>query len=315
MEHHVTWGLPVILYLFLAGAGAGAVTVSASVLLRGGGFGPSRWSVARYGALIGPLPVILGTALIVLELGAPFRVLNLFKTITLSPMSIGSWFLGAFIGISLLYAATFILPDLFPNRLPWVAKARTALAWICLPSGIAVAVYTGVMLGAMPSRPLWNSPILALLFLFSALSAGVAAIVLAMALFQRHESTKEGADIANSSYLLASSDALLLAGELGIIFLFIMFSHLTIGNPKEAVRVFLPGGELASAFWGLVVAIGILLPFFVELAMVMPKLLYGRPYRALRSLEVLASLAVLIGGVALRYLVVVGGQITGPVGL
>ncbi len=31
--------------------------------------------------------------------------------------------------------------------------------------GIAVAVYTGVLLGAMPARPFWNSPILAMLFL------------------------------------------------------------------------------------------------------------------------------------------------------
>jgi formate-dependent nitrite reductase membrane component NrfD len=35
MEHELTWGMPVILYLFLAGVGAGAVTVSGSVLLRG----------------------------------------------------------------------------------------------------------------------------------------------------------------------------------------------------------------------------------------------------------------------------------------
>ena len=102
MLHELNWGMPVILYLFLAGVGAGTVTVSASVLLRGGGggFGGRHFAIARYGALIGPLPVIIGTLLLVFELGRPFRALNLFKLINLSPMNIGSWFLGLFIVVS-----------------------------------------------------------------------------------------------------------------------------------------------------------------------------------------------------------------------
>ena len=162
MGHELTWGMPVILYLYLAGVGAGAVTVSASVLLRGGGggFGGGHFTLARYGALIGPLPVMFGTALIVFELGRPFRALNLFKVINLSPMNIGSWLLLVFILVSTVYALAF-LPTLLPKleRLgERLALLRTALAWICVPLGISVAVYTGVMLGAMPSRPL-GSPL------------------------------------------------------------------------------------------------------------------------------------------------------------
>ncbi len=104
MGAELTWGMPVILYLFLAGLGAGVVTVSSSVLLRGGGggFGGGHFTLARYGALIGPLPVVVGAGLIVLELGRPFRALNLFKVINLSPMSIGTWLLTTFIVVSLL---------------------------------------------------------------------------------------------------------------------------------------------------------------------------------------------------------------------
>ena len=57
------------------------------------------------------------------------------------------------------------------------------LSWVNVPLGIGVAVYTGILLGAMPSRPLWNSPILALLFLVSALSTGIAVIILAQTFF------------------------------------------------------------------------------------------------------------------------------------
>ena len=312
MANELTWGLPVILYLFLAGTGAGAVTVSASVLLRGGGFGRSRMEVARYGALIGPLPVIIGTALITLELGAPFRVLNLFKVINLSPMSIGTWFLASFIVFSLAYAAAFLVPA----RHAWAAPLRTALAWVCLPFGIGVAVYTGILLGAMPSRPLWNSPIIAFLFLMSALSTGTAIILLFMALFRRQaaDETLES-EFDNSSYLLTASDAILLAAELCVIFLFIMFAHLTIGSTKEAVRVILPGGEMSAPFWWGVVAAGILVPFAIEILLITPKLLYSAEYRAQRGIEVAVPVLVLTGGFALRYVIVVAGQITGPVGL
>ena len=312
--HELNWGLPVIAYLFLAGLGAGAVTVSGSVLLRKGGFGPSRFAVARVGALIGPLPVMLGTFLIVFELGQPLRALNLFKVINLSPMSIGSWLLLVFIIVSSLYALTFVLPNAGPgDRL---APARRGLAWICVPLGIGVAIYTGVMLGAMPARPFWNSPVLAGLFVMSALSGGVASIILAGVIFLRKSSDPAvRADYENSSYMLISSDALLLAGEMMVIFLFLMFGHLTIGDVRYAMAAILPGGELAYLFWGLVVITGVMIPFFIEVIQIMPKLLHGREFRTVLALEVAVPVAILVGGFALRYVVVIAGQITAPASL
>ncbi|MHA1566878.1 MAG: NrfD/PsrC family molybdoenzyme membrane anchor subunit [Alphaproteobacteria bacterium] len=320
MGHELTWGIPVILYLYLAGVGAGAVTVSASVLLRGGGggFGGGHFALARYGALIGPLPVILGTTLIVFELGRPFRAFNLFKVINLSPMNIGSWLLLVFIFVSVLYAFSF-LPTLLPKFSKLgeaLAPLRVALAWLCVPLGIAVAIYTGVMLGAMPARPLWNSPILALLFLISALSTGVAILILTRALL--HKKTDDFAaeqQYHQSGYLLTASDVMLIGFELMAIFLFIMFAHLTIGAPKYAISVILTGGELAQAFWLWVVVVGLLVPGFVELIYVASKLLYHREFKAPKSVEIAVSIAVLIGGFMLRYVIVVAGQITGPVGL
>ncbi|MEE8365020.1 MAG: NrfD/PsrC family molybdoenzyme membrane anchor subunit [Gammaproteobacteria bacterium] len=307
--HEVSWGLPVIFYLFLAGLGAGAVTVSGSVLLRKGGFGASRFVVARCGALIGPIPLMLGTFLLVFELGQPFRALNLFKVINLSPMSIGTWLLTTFIVVSLLYALTFLLPSAGPGDR--IARFRRALAWICVPSGISVAIYTGILLGAMPARPLWNSPILAGLFLLSALSSGIAVIIL-MGVFFRRKSGDPAirADYDNSSYLLVSSDALFLCGELLIIFLFLMFGQLTIGDVRYSMAAILPGGQMALLFWGLVVIIGLLIPFFIELFQIVPRLIYGREFKTFITLEVMVPIAILIGGFALRYSIVVAGQIT-----
>ncbi len=72
MSEHLLWGLPVIGYLFLAGFGAGAYTVSSSVLLRGGGggFGSQHFQLARYGALLAPIPIMIGCGLLIFEAGA-----------------------------------------------------------------------------------------------------------------------------------------------------------------------------------------------------------------------------------------------------
>ena len=142
MTENLLWGLPVILYLFLAGAGAGAMTVSSSVLLRGGGggFGGAHFSLARYGAFIAPVPVMIGSAALVFELGSFdarhwFKWLNLFTTITWSPMSIGSWLLVLFIGVSVVYAYTFLSKDAGPDDR--LSTLRNAMAWIGVPPGIA----------------------------------------------------------------------------------------------------------------------------------------------------------------------------------
>lgn len=320
MTEGLFWGIPVILYLFLAGMGAGATTVSASMLLRGGG-GPRgvHHEIARYGAILGPIPVIIGTAAIVFELGSwqaghYFRFINLFLVMNLSPMSVGSWLLAAFIVTSTMFAYSYLrfMPMPLGDRLKW----RVALAWINIPLGLAVAIYTGVLLGAMPSRPFWNSPILAMLFMLSALSTGVALIIFARALVTRGGLSEEHREVVlKSGYVLAASDSLLIGFELLTIFLFLMFAYLTVGDVRYAIDAVLPGGPLSTMFWVGVVLIGLALPGLVELYHVIPGLLYRRKYAVSRYTELVIAAAVIFGGFMLRYVVVVAGQITGPVGL
>lgn len=317
----LNWGFPVIAYLFLAGLGAGALTVSASVLLRGGGggFGSAHFSIARYGALLAPVPVAVGCFMLIFELGSFqagswFKWLNLYKVINLSPMSVGTWLLTVFLVVSVVYAYTFLRADARPGDQH--DSLRRALAWIGVPMGIATAVYTGVLLGAMPSRPFWNSPILALLFLLSSLSTGTALIMLVRTMLHRRSAEEEKEKLYHSSgYLLNASDVLIIGFELMAIFLFLMFAHLTVGDVQAAVSVILFGGVLAPSFWIGVVLIGLVAPALIELFYVSPTLLHHRAVVVPRSVELVVPVAILVGGFMLRYVVVVAGQVTGPVGI
>lgn len=316
--HELTWGLPVVAYLFMAGLGAGALTTSASVLLRGGPSG-RYFDIARYGAFIAPVPVALGSALLVFELGSFqvghwLRFLNLYGVINLSPMSLGTWLLTAFLGVSVLYAYSFLSRD------ARTGDAREALrrlsAWAGIPLGIGVAVYTGVLLGAMPARPFWNSPVLAMLFLLSSISTGIAAIILVRALLHRRHATAQAEqNYHESGYLLSATDTLMIGLELLTVFLFLMYAHLTVGNAREAITVVLAGGELSTLFWFWVVTLGLLVPALIELVVILPRVVYHRSFRSHRAIDILVPATVLIGGFMLRYVVVVAGQITYPIGL
>jgi formate-dependent nitrite reductase membrane component NrfD len=326
-QQELVWGLPVVGYLFLAGMGAGALVTSASMLLRSHGR-PAFYRLARYGAIIS-LPLVgVGVFLLVFELGSFqaghwFRWINLYKTINLSPMSIGSWLLLLYFFISAPYVLSFVLPRNGPDDKWRLWRGR--LAYVCIALGISVAVYTGVLLGAMPARPLWNSPILAMLFLISSISTGIALVMLTDLLVSYCDCTwlakylnwqdmgKEGH--SEASYMLAVTDTLLIGFELLVVFLFFMYAHLTVGHVEEAIKVFQPGGELAVLFWLGVVVIGLLIPGLIELSKVAPALIGKGQYSHGVFSMLIVSLLVISGGFLLRYVIVVGGQIARLAGI
>ncbi len=329
----IPWGLPVIMYLFLGGMGAGAFAVSSSILLRGGGgFGKKHFELARYGALLAPIPLIIGTALIIFELGTfhaaiehgnfalMFRWINLFMTFNLSPMNVGSWLLGACIIASVVYAYTFLDKKAGPDDK--MSSLRLVLAVIGVPLGIGVGVYTGILLGAMPSRPFWNSPAIAIIFLMSSLSTGVAGILILKIFFDREDSEEAVLQAAtptmerdNSKYLLTVSDLLLLSLEATGVIMLILFAYMASGDRAYALTVILPGGSLFMAFWFGVVLLGLLVPIIIQLKYTFPTLLQGRVFAMQRSLEFVMATVVLLGAFLLRYVVVVAGQITRLIGI
>ena len=279
--HHV-WGLPVALDLFFAGLGAGLFLVAVMADL----FGGDRYAgVRRVGGVLAPWPVLLGVLLLVVDLGAPLRfwefvlrhdlsfpILNYLPS---SVMSTGTWLLVIFTTVSLCY---FVL-----SLVRWPFKGdeiiRRAIGVIGLPFGLLVTIYTGVLI-AGTAIPLWNTAMLPVLFVSSAIMAGVALIALVLGL--RPLVGLAPTEESTMGSLVGAQTAL------AVLVLVLSFIYLRIA----------PGAGSAG-WWIFVVILGLAVP-----------LLYGLVRSKVK--EALATPAVaflvMLGAFFLRYTILMNGQ-------
>jgi formate-dependent nitrite reductase membrane component NrfD len=312
---HMEWGFLIIIYLFLGGLSAGAFFVSGlATLLQRNGDEPAYARVAKYGALLAPWPVMIGCTLLIFDLGRWFHFWKLFLHFRwTSPMSIGSWLLIVFTLIALAYMWAWLNAEQrsriflrLPGRLAFLnrdlSSFRRQIAVIGMPLAVGVGIYTGVLLGAVQSRPFWNTNLVAQMFLFSALSSGCAAVTL-LTVWRREEND------SRAFQLLYTLDICLLALELFIVIPYIIHGELSVQAVKDSLALIL-GGPFTVTFWVFFLGLGLLLPLAMESFEVMPALLSrtGRHY----STGMAATTAVLVlgGGFLLRYIFVFAGQMS-----
>jgi formate-dependent nitrite reductase membrane component NrfD len=313
----IEWGLLIVNYLFLGGLSAGLFFVSAlaSYLRNREDTKDSR--IARLGALMAPWPVMLGCLLLVFDLGHWYRAYKLYLHFRwMSPMSIGSWLLVAFTLVSLLYCFAWLeepqrnqLFAFVPTRLNFLhtfnsdlSRYRRQLAAIGFPISIGVGIYTGVLLGAVQSRPFWNTNLVAQLFLFSALSTGSAALIIAL-LWGRK--TIEFEEIR----LLYTLDICFLTLEFFVVLPYIIHGKLSVQAVQDSLKLIL-GGPFTLVFWVFFLGLGLLVPLAIETWEVLPTLWSKASVHFNKVWAATAALLVLMGGFLLRYIFVYAGQMS-----
>ena len=319
------WEFLIVNYLFLGGLSAGLYFVSGlATWLQGEEGGSAYPRIARWGALLAPWPVSLGSALLIFDLGKPFRFWKLFVHFRWqSPMSIGSWLLVLFTLVSLVYLwawleqaerATLVarIPEKVRSRLPArllgglavdISSWRRNLAMAGFPLAVGVGIYTGVLLGAVQARPFWNTNLVAQMFLFSALSTGAATILLAR-LFDRTP-----VDLKEIRFLY-TLDIVLIALEFFIVLPYLIHGELSVLAVREALALVL-GGPFTFAFWVLFLLVGLLTPLVIELWEFKPVLLGKGAFHLNARLASTAAGLVIFGGYVLRYVFVFAGQASG----
>lgn len=289
------WGLMIVIYLFTAGLSAGAMITSNLAFLYGG---QEFKRVSHWGAYLSPFPISLGLGLLVLDLGSPFNFYQLFLTLQLSsPMSYGSWIILVFTTLSLFYFYLW-LPEAYQKvgQTLQLERWKKRLAKLMPFLSIAVASYTGLLLNAAV-RPLWNAPLLPILFLVSALSTGVAAVILISSLSPwkraRHKEL----------HVLTKADAGLIILECLIILIMIVMGKFSSASEAMAFGSLL-FGHYAWVFWLLIVGLGLIIPLFMELMELKEKI----PVKWAWPITISSSFLVLFGGFFVRYVITYAGQ-------
>jgi formate-dependent nitrite reductase membrane component NrfD len=186
------WGWEIVVYLFLGGLVAGIFVLAASLELRSGE--KPRGDALRlmpFGAL-----ALLSVGMLALWLDLAHKLwawrFYLFFHAT-SPMSWGAWILlliypvGLLLGLGSMGEARRewlrgrtpgALKGLLETSFGWADGRRRGILVTSVAMGVALGIYTGLLLGTMPARILWNSAVLGPLFLASGISTGAALLLL-----------------------------------------------------------------------------------------------------------------------------------------
>jgi len=293
----ITWNIPIWLYLWLAGMAGGAYFAA---FLAERYAGEVNRQLLRLAIYLGIPAAGIGVILLVIDLGHPLRFWHLLASFKgMSPMSMGTWILLVWSAVSvamviLWLAERRIAEAARPNLRRWTE----VLAWINFVFAVLLMAYTGVLL-AVSSKPLWAGTILLPpLFVASAISTGVAIVLISAAVVPALGIP--GRTVGQ----LAEADAIVILIELGALIGFAFsLSGSAMAGAGEALRL-LTTGALAAPFWIGIVLLALLIPLGLELANWGKDIETKTVWRAI----VASSACVVLGGLILRAVIVIGGQ-------
>lgn len=306
----IYWPWPIAVYLFLAGLSAGCTIVSLLVKWNKHENNTSSiWdSMVKAGAIIAPIAIIVGLLLLIVDLGKPLSFYWLLISYNFgSVMSIGVLFLLVYTPLSVLFAfiifedsiekSSFLsIFSFIPRIIRSFAGISKLVEYVLLILAICVGMYTGFLLSAIGKIPLWNTPILPILFLVSGFSSGIAANILIGMVFFKGSLNKD-----SIKYLLVL-DLRAILFELPLLFILFIGMNFEGGQSAVAASQALSDGYFAKLFWIGVVGVGLVAPIVIAATA-----LKNHAYKP--GFIVLNSLVVLIGVVALRYYIVYAGQL------
>lgn len=291
------WGWEIPVYLFLGGVVAGMMILLALMELRSGHRPRSVASQLMPAVAVALLSLGMGT--LFLDLEHKLHVLRFYTTFEpTSPMSWGSWILLLVYPILLLQllggmgeglrAATRALlgQRLGGGLLAFADAHRRGVLIAAMAVGAGLGIYTGLLLGTMHARLQWSSAALGPLFLTSGLSTGAALLLL----FPLHK---------DEAQALVRWDSIAIVVEMLLIGVMLL-GLVTDGGPARMAARNLLGGPWTPYFWSLVILAGLVTPLLLNLL----------EMRAHLKATFVAPALVLLGGLALRWIIVAAGQAT-----
>jgi Ni/Fe-hydrogenase subunit HybB-like protein len=321
---HVHWSLMIVLYPYITGLVDGAFIIAALYYLFDV---KSLKPVARFSLLFALAFLCCATLPLLLHLGRPERNLNMLLTPSPSSAMAGFGYIyavsmGVLVAILLFVyrpvlvelrasskgwlqifyrIITFDSIDLSEDALKLDGKIIRFLVAIGIPIAAVLHGYVGFIFGGVKANPTWSTPLMPVIFLFSACVSGISAIILAYILIRKVKSRPiDNGCIATMIKTLTGFFILAFSFEM-----LEVFSHSYLKTGYHHMVEGLLNGPLASSFWFWQVKIGSVLPLLILGIMGIIKL---RPY-LYNFLAAGVSAILLVQVLIMRWNVVIGGQL------
>lgn len=279
------FGLNIAIYFYLTGLSAGSFILSTLAY----GFGMNQYkALGKTGVVLATFLLLIAPLFLLIHIGVPHRAWHLFFYLNWSsPITWGSFLL-------ILYPINCIIYGYFMFKEK--IKPTRVFGFIGIPLAIAVHGYTGFILAFGKARALWNTALMPILFLVSAIVSGIALMILVCIIKDRFFSKEKKIDrvlIFSLGKLMAWMivfDLFLVGCDLSVL----SISH----ADAQAAAHLLLFGKFSLLFVVVENLLGKILPFIL---LVVPR------FRKLTTV-VVASILVVIGIFFMRYIVVVSGE-------
>ncbi len=220
LTQFIPWGFWVALYIYFIGLSAGSFLLSTLVYV---------FNVKSLEA-IGPLALIqaficmvLGMVYIFIDLGHPFRFLNVF--LYFNPTSILAWeSLLYTVYIFIILAELYLVLSRNNGSVEWRSRSKKwlkILGIIGIPIAVGVHGGTGAIFAVVKSRPTWNTGLYPIIFLISALASGGALLTFLTAFTLPLEKAKKLPIVKSLALIMVSVvtfDLLLICSEILVTF-------------------------------------------------------------------------------------------------
>jgi Ni/Fe-hydrogenase subunit HybB-like protein len=199
-EIHVTWSVMIVLYPYITGLVAGAFIVSSLYHVFGlRGLAP----IARFSLVSSFAFLLFATLPLLNHLGRPERAFNILITPNFSSAMSGFGFVYNFYAIIVFLEIWFKYRADFIDRWRaakgiwktfWAAlllgctvrteetdridhKVVTVLAGLGIPVACILHGYVGFLFGSIKANPWWSTPLMFVIFIFSAIVSGISVLI------------------------------------------------------------------------------------------------------------------------------------------
>ncbi len=282
--HEHPFGLPIAIYFYMTGMSAGSFLISTMSY----GMGIKKYKpLGKVGVVLATLLLVLAPVFLIIDLGQPLRFWHLFPYLNFkSAITWGSFLLVAYPLNCLIYGF---------NMFKGNDKLTKMFGLIGIPLAISVHGYTGFILALIKARAMWNTALMPIYFLVSAMVSGIALMILVVFIQNWIRRDKQlnidlAADLGKILVITIIFDLFLVLSDVLVL--------LNSDTEAREGAAMLLTGNFRPYFLGVEIILGSIIPLVL--------LLLPFTRRNPVTLSFAAVLA-MIGVFAMRYVMVIGG--------